>query len=90
MEKPVIVAATNGFYLFGEEVAGEDGWVSLDKAHMFGGFSGNMGMPGVASGRKGSTVNLDAFPGLVKVNLQHTIFVADSINLLNFSGTTLR
>lgn len=90
MEKPVIVAATNGFYLFGEEVVGEDGWVSLENAHMFGGYSGGKGMPGIARGDKSAQVTLDAFPGLVKINLRHTIFLAESINLLEFSGTTLR
>jgi len=87
-----IFCLTNGFYLFGNEVETEEGFIKFIEASMFGGFSGGKGLPGVARGDKSSKVTLDRFDDKQEITapLSSVVFIADSINLYDFSGTTLR
>ena len=87
-----LVALTSGFYFFGEEVPATDGYIKLIKASMFGGFSGGKGAPGVARGDKEAKVTLDRFGDDVEIAapINSVVFIADSIDLYNFAGTTLR
>ena len=87
-----IVAGTNGFYFFGEEVQGADGYITLQNASMFGGFSGGKGLPGVARGDKSAKVTLDKFSddASIVLPITSTVFIADSVDLYTFSGTELR
>ena len=87
-----IVALTNGFYFFGNEVTAPDGFIKIVEASMFGGFGGGKGMPGLARGDKSSTVTLDKFTenGDIVAPLTSVVFISDSINLYEFKGTTLR
>jgi len=87
-----IIAVTGGFYFFGEEIPGADGYLTLEKFAMFGSFAGGKGLPGVARGDKEATVTLDFFADDQKGTFPLTAVLAimDSIDLTKFSGTTIR
>ena len=87
-----IFAISGGFYYFGEEVEGPEGYVALKNFSMFGGFAGGKGLPGVARGDKSATVTLDRFSdGEIGYFPVTSCFgVLPSINLYEFKGTTIR
>ena len=88
----VIYAVDNGFYFFGNEVTGPDGFMALREAAMFGGFGGEKGLPGVAKGHPKATVTLDRFEAEDELVIpqNRVVFIAKSINLYEFKGTTIR
>ena len=55
------VTVAGGFYFFGEEVSGYDGYIAIKQASMSGGFCGDKGWPGVLRGDPASPVTLDRF-----------------------------
>ena len=87
-----ILAISGGFYFFGTEQNGPDGYISLKKAAMFGGFGGGKGLPGVARGDKSATVTLDRFDADEELLFPITAVFAilPSVDLYAFKGTTLR
>jgi hypothetical protein len=87
-----IFIISGGFYFFGNEVPAPEGYVAMNKCSMFGGFSGGKGMPGVARGAKGATVNLDQFiqEDTQIFPLSACLGIISSINLYEFEGTTIR
>lgn len=87
-----ILAISGGFYFFGTEQNAPEGYISLKKAAMFGGFGGGKGLPGVARGDKAATVTLDRFDADEELLFPVTAVFAilPSIDLYAFKGTTLR
>ena len=90
MANTVIVGVDGGFYFFGTEMPGPDGYMQLDNSAMFGGFAGGKGVGGVARGLKGSTVTLDPLPDGVHIPLGRVVCIIPSIDLWKFAGTTRR
>lgn len=92
VKNPKILAIAGGFYYFGDEIDAPEGYVAMTKVSMFGGFAGNSGLPAVARGDKSMTVNLDRFddeiPALWPISSCYGIL--PSVNLYEFSGTTIR
>lgn len=88
----VIFIISGGFYFFGNEVQAADGYISLDQCAMFGGFSGGKGLPGVARGDKEAKVTLDRFNAddVQTFPLTACYGIVKSVNLYQFSGTTVR
>lgn len=87
-----IFTLNNGFYLFGEEVQAEQGYIKFINGAMFGGFSGGKGMPGVARGDKDAKITLDRFgpDQVVDAPMSAVTFIVDSINLYESENTTIR
>jgi len=87
-----ILAVKGGFYFFGTETQGPEGYITLTDAAMFGGFAGGKGLPGVARGDKSATVILDRFEAGKEQYFPITsvLAVLSSIDLYSFKGTTLR
>lgn len=92
MAKYKILAVMQGFYYFGEEVTAPEGYIALKNGAMFGGFSGGKGVAGVARGDKSSKVSLDRFDKNEELlfPISAVIGILPSINLYDFSGSTLR
>lgn len=92
MQNPVVIAVREGFYLFGDEVPGPEGYICLRNAAMFGNFGGGQGLPGVVGGCDGATVTLDKFPEDDEelFNFDNVLFIVKSVNLYEFKGTTIR
>lgn len=93
MKNPTILAVNNGFYLFGDLQEGcVDGYIAMTNVAMFGRFSGGKGLPGVARGDGGATVTLDRFEAgkTCMWPLSSVCGIYPSIDLYDFSGTTLR
>ena len=92
MSNTKILAVSGGFYFFGTEVQGPDGYITMKDVAMFGGFSGGKGLPGVARGDKEAKVTLDRFDEGKEVFFPLTTVFAimPSIDLYKFKGTTLR
>ncbi len=92
MENWKIFIVAGGFYFFGNEVDAQEGYVAMNKCSMFGGFGGGKGMPGVARGENGATVTLDQFDQSETQIFPLTAVygIISSINLYEFSGTTIR
>ena len=90
-----ILAVSGGFYFFGTEVdagKGQEGYIILKNAAMFGGFAGGKGLPGVARGDKSATVTLDRFDKDEELFFPITAVFAilPSVDLYAHKGTTLR
>jgi hypothetical protein len=88
-----IFVIAGGFYFFGNEVESTTpGFIACTHCSMFGGFGGGKGMPGVARGDKEATVTLDRFPegDTQYFPLTAVYGIINSVNLYEFSGTTLR
>jgi hypothetical protein len=87
-----ILALPAGFYFFGTEVQGPEGFITLREAAMFGGFSGGKGLPGVARGDKEAKVTLDRFDQDKELYFPMSAVYAimPSIDLYTFKGATLR
>ena len=87
-----IFAINGGFYYFGDEVQGPDGFLALNDAAMFGGFGGGKGVAGVARADKAATVTLDRFEKGQEVlfPLTAVFAVMPAKNLYTFPGATLR
>lgn len=93
MQNPVIVTVAGGFYYFGNEIESiEDGYITLNKAAMFGGFSGGFGMPGVAAGKDGATVTLNTFDENMPISfpVNNVYAIHKSVDLYKFKGTTIK
>ena len=92
MKNTKIITVAGGFYFFGEEIEGPEGYIAIKNAAMFGGFAGGKGVAGVCRGDKESTVTLDRFDAneelLFPVNAVYAILPC--INLYEFKGTALR
>jgi hypothetical protein len=90
--KHKILAVAGGFYFFGTETQGPDGYITLTDASMFGGFAGGKGLPGVARGDKSATVTLDRFEAGKEqfFPVQNVYAIMTSIDLYTFKGATLR
>jgi hypothetical protein len=87
-----ILAVNGGFYFFGTEVASPEGYITLEKGAMFGGFEGGKGLPGVCRGDEAATVILDFFADDQKLvfPISAVFAIFDSIDLRTFKGTTIR
>ena len=87
-----IIAVSGGFYFYGEEVEGPEGYIALKNAAMFGGFDGGKGVAGVARGDKAAIVTLDRFDEKEEVIFPLTAVFAimPSIDLYKFKGTKIR
>jgi len=94
MKNPKVITVAGGFYFFGNEIQAAEGFICIDQAAMFGGFSGNKGVPAVCRGEKsgGVTVKLDRFDPAEKVTFPLTAVYAilPSVNLYEFKGAELR
>lgn len=90
--KTVILAVSGGFYFFGTEVTAPEGYIALQNAAMFGGFSGGKGLPGVARGDKEARVTLDRFEKDEEVlfPISAVFAIMPSIDLYVSKNTTLR
>lgn len=85
-----IFTIAGGFYFFGEEIAAPEGYIAMRNGAMFGGFSGNKGVAGVARGAAGATVILDKIDGECVFPLSAVYAVFDCIDLTQFKGATWR
>lgn len=92
MKNPVVVAVDGGFYFFGDEVTGPEGYIALRSCAMFGSFGGGQGLPGIVGGCKGATVTLDRFPDNEEeiFNIMKVLFIVKSVDLYSSEGTTIR
>jgi hypothetical protein len=93
MENPKIIVIAGGFYYFGNLIESpQEGYIAINQAAMFGGFSGGKGLPGLARGDTGMIVNIDRF------DQEETQFfpesacygILSSVDLYKFKGATLR
>lgn len=87
-----VVAVSGGFYFYGAEVTGPDGYIALEKAAMFGGFSGGKGVPGVCRGDKEAKVTLDRFDENEQIifPISAVFAIMSSVDLYSRKTTTLR
>lgn len=88
----VLVIVTEGFYFFGREIKGAEGYITIVEASMSGGFQGGKGIFGVVRGDKEAKITLDclapdqkaAFP------INSVVGIVDSVNLYTLPTTTIR
>lgn len=91
-KKWCVVAVAGGFYFYGAEVSGPDGYITLREAAMFGSFSGGKGVAGVCRGDKEALVILDCFDPAEEVVFPITAVyvIMPSVSLYDKKSTTLR
>lgn len=92
MEPWKILAVQGGFYFFGLQVPAPDGYIAMKNVSMSGGFSGGLGIAGVARGAKGAKITLDMFDqdAVQLFPIENVLAIMSSVDLYKFSGTTNR
>lgn len=86
----VSVTVAGGFYYFGEEVQGPEGFIAIKQAAMSGGFSTSKGWPGVLRGETAVTLDRFAADDVQLFPISAVYAIHQSINLYESKNTTIR